>query len=310
MFTASNGQKLPDFLIVGAAKSGTTSLFFYLSQHPKIALPIIKEPRFFVSNADKKDGIERAFEVAKTINDLDEYTSIYQKSVEKLCGDASTDYLYLFEESIFNIKKYYGASARSLPIIVMLRNPVERAWSHYMMQKREGKETLSFEEAVSVKTLKQRLDKGWPISFDYLGYGYYASQVNAFRKEFDNVLVLQYEDFERDAASIVRLVWRFLQLDDAAELNVEAKYNVSGVPKGKIHSFAAKLLYKKNPIKRIVKHLLPRSLRYYIRTRASQTLFEKSGVPVETKKFLQERYKDDVSRLAIQQGIDISKWLR
>lgn len=307
MFVAANGGRLPDFLIVGAAKSGTTSLFFYLAQHPQIEMASVKEPRFFVCEVDRKTDAGPDFDIARTIISLNEYTDLYREAGEKLCGDASTDYLYLHDVSIKNIYAQYGDKARSLPIIIMLRNPIDRAWSHYMMQKREGKEPLDFLEASKKETIEERLTRGWPVSFDYLGYGYYANQVKAFKFAFDNVLVLKYDDFERNASETVLAIWRFLGLSDDVEVDVRSKYNVSGQPKGRLHAIVARMLYGRSRLKKFMKRIIPQPVRYWVRTRVSGVLFAKTKIPDDVQSLLSDVYRDDVRRLYENERIDFSR---
>ena len=138
-----NKIKLPNFLIVGAAKSGTSSLHNYLNQHPDIFLPTynihgvkVKEPRFLISKLVK----DRLHEGIWT---LEEYQSLFFNCVDySAVGESTVLYLYYYEEAIKNIKKYLG---NNIKIIIMLRNPIERAYSAYNFLVRRGiKEKLSF----------------------------------------------------------------------------------------------------------------------------------------------------------------------
>ena len=119
----------PNFLIVGAAKAGTTSLAKYLGAHPDIFIPEQKELRFFIKDTilqiNPKDPLLEGI-LKQSILDKEEYFSLFDVK-EKLTGDASVHYLYHHEEAILNIKKYVG----DVHIIIMLRNPVKRAISNY-----------------------------------------------------------------------------------------------------------------------------------------------------------------------------------
>ena len=135
-------MKKPNFLIVGAAKSGTTSLFHYLKQHPEVFMPDLKEPQFLV--CEKIKG-----RLHKYIDSAAEYYELFEKSTEKCAGEASVFYLYYFEEAIKNIKKELGSDVK---IIIVLREPVSRAISAYEHVLRNNpKEKLSFKEALLKK---------------------------------------------------------------------------------------------------------------------------------------------------------------
>ncbi len=110
---------LPNFLIVGAAKSGTTSLYYYLHEHPEIFLSAIKEPKFFSSEVLKDQYLTRKNKDLY-VGSYEEYRNLFRNvQSEKAIGEASTDTLFLYGSTIPRIKKYLGDPK----IIVILRNP-------------------------------------------------------------------------------------------------------------------------------------------------------------------------------------------
>jgi len=123
-------NKLPNFLIVGAPKCGTTSLYYYLKQHPDIFMPTMKEPRFFLSETMNfpHQGIDDRRVDKMIIKNLDDYKKIYlEADQEKARGDASAGNLYFYKKVIPGIKAYLGDPK----IIISLRNPLDRAFSNY-----------------------------------------------------------------------------------------------------------------------------------------------------------------------------------
>ena len=132
---------MPNFLIVGAAKCGTSSLHNYLNQHPDIFMPSynargmkVKEPRFLVKEIIKN-------RVHNGVWDFEEYKSLFSDvKHEKLIGESTVLYLYYYETAIKNIKHYLG---NDIKIIIMLRKPVDRAFSAYLHVSRGKKENLS-----------------------------------------------------------------------------------------------------------------------------------------------------------------------
>ncbi|MFW6230136.1 MAG: sulfotransferase domain-containing protein, partial [Halanaerobium sp.] len=137
-------SRLPDFLIVGAAKSGTTSLYHYLKAHPSIYMPDIKEPCFFSSYSVPYETFKKNIYPANEKNrvrELDRYKKIFATSEQyKSCGEASTHYLFQFEVSINNIKKIYNEQYKQLKIIIILRNPIKAAYSNFRMWAMHGYE--------------------------------------------------------------------------------------------------------------------------------------------------------------------------
>src|SRR4030095_7539079 len=177
--SSTKQPKLPNFFVVGAAKSGTTSLYEYMKMHPEIYMAPIKETHHFSTDIDNSkfrpnyarslnknlskflegdmsDGIFHAF-----VKDWDQYVKLYRKATEeKAIGEVTNSYLYSAEAAKNIIGRFPGAK-----VIMMLRNPVDRAFSHYLMDLRIGYETENFMEAL--KKDMARNPKGWGISTLY-----------------------------------------------------------------------------------------------------------------------------------------------
>ena len=147
---------LPNFLVIGAAKSGTSSLYMYLKQHPEIYMSPIKEPHFFSFDDESKMTKGPGDPIHKAITNFDDYQAQFDGVTdEKAIGEASTSYLYRPEAP--------GRIHAMLPdakLIVILRNPVDRAFSAYMHVVRDKRETSKdFAEALSKE--ESRKAAGW-----------------------------------------------------------------------------------------------------------------------------------------------------
>ena len=138
-------MSLPNFMCIGAAKSGTTSLYDILKQHSDIFLPSFKEPHFFDIPSVYQNGIEW-------------YEKTYFQSVknEKCIGDFSPTYLF-DEHAPERILNDLGDNVK---FIIILRNPVDRAYSHYLHSKRDEHENLSFKDALSLEKNRVYCKKG------------------------------------------------------------------------------------------------------------------------------------------------------
>jgi len=128
-----SNKRLPDAFIVGAAKSGTTSLYQMLASHSGLFFPKgEKEPFFFCFANKKPEGLESSI-IDRVTWEEEKYFELYANAPKDAVAiDASTAYLYRYEETIAHMKQYYGKDLASVKIIMLLRNPVERAWSHYL----------------------------------------------------------------------------------------------------------------------------------------------------------------------------------
>jgi hypothetical protein len=161
--------RLPNFLLVGA-----TAIAGYLSQHPDIYVSPIKEPKFFTSQFLRfpLQGPGDSFVENFTIKTFDAYKQLFRRvKDEKAIGDASVDNLYFHKEVIPLIKSCLG----DVKIIIVLRNPVERAFSAYKNLLRDSRETLSFEEGLNRE--RDRRQRGYEYIWRYLDLGFYYRQV-------------------------------------------------------------------------------------------------------------------------------------
>ena len=160
---------LPNFLIVGAAKSGTTSLYYYLMDHPEIYFSKIKEPDYLSSEVLKDQYLTRVSlrPYIKTIND---YKELFNEVInEKAIGEASTDTIYYHKTTIPRIKSLLGDPK----IIIMMRNPPYAAFSMYSHMIRDNRETLSFEDALAIEN--ERIRGNWQCSYHYKARALYAN---------------------------------------------------------------------------------------------------------------------------------------
>ena len=256
----SEGQIKPNFLIVGAAKAATTTIHHYLSQHPEIFMSENKEPCFFAFDQKNIEHYYHPHSTTNTITNYNEYLKLFENSnQEKVIGESSTPYLFLYQETIKNIKKYYENYA-DIKILIVLRNPVDRAYSQYLMHKRECWESLSFEKAL--KNEKERLVNNYHIDFAYFERGLYAKQVEAFLKNFKNVKVILYENFKHDNEFYYKEIFKFLGLSEI-KLHITARKNTGQIPKSK---FLVKIINRKNIFKSILKVVLSEKRRKQIKS--------------------------------------------
>ncbi len=300
----------PNFLIVGAAKSGTTSLYKYLSEHPDIFMPeIIKEPRYFVSDIfinQKADGAEYLKKVNNTtIDKYDDYIHLFDKADSATAiGEASVPYLYYHKTAIKKIKQELG----DIKIIIMLRNPIDRGYSAYTYLVRENAEQNSFEQGLTIEEV--RLKQNYLMLYYYKHVGLYFEQVQAYLKIFTNVKVILFDDFNISSEKIVSEVQLFLNVDtNYTPSNINYVYNKSGAPKNQLIN---KFITRPNSIKKIVKFFIPKIYRQKIKKKIKKiktTNLVKPQMNPETRKELTSFFKEDILKLQKLLNRDLSHWI-
>lgn len=297
---------MPNFLIIGAAKAGTTALYEYLRQHPQIYMSPVKETNFFALEGEKVDfrgpGDQEAIN-SFSITDLESYILQFQGvSNEIAIGEASP--LYLYSSKAPERIKFYIPHAK---LIAILRHPVERAYSSFLHLGRDGREPL-IDFAQALREEKARIENNWEHIWHYQQMGFYYTQLKRYYDIFDRsqIKVYLYEDFKTRPFSILQDIFRFLGVDETFIPDMSIKANVSGIPKKKVmHDF----LTKPNPIKTILKPFFPARLRQRIVTDLKNRNLVKPELSPEIRKQLIQMYREEILKLQDLIQRDLSKWL-
>lgn len=219
-----NLSTLPNFLIVGAAKSGTTSLYGYLKDHPEVYLPeTIKEPLYFVFGEEDTQFDVRDWRSVKMqcSTDWAAYKALFDKAAgQKAIGEA-TPYYLTHPAAPTKIAGRLG----SPKIIAILRDPIGRGYSHYTYNRmRKVEKAGSFAEAVEAEMALEN-----PFyAIKYLGSGLYSGMIERYFEQFgrENVLVLRFEDLVRDHSAVLAKVYAHLGIDPDYEASDEV-HNVT-----------------------------------------------------------------------------------
>ena len=289
---------MPNFLIIGAMKSGTTALYYYLEQHPQIFMSPVKEPNFFCSgneNTSKPDAVA----------DIRVYERLFARvSNEKAYGEAS--HCYLYEPKAVERIKSCIPEAR---LIAILRNPVDRAYSHFLHMVRNGTEpVVDFSQV-----LQEEATVAYRANFqDYVGRGLYHKQLIRYFDAFneDQIKIYLYEDLSNAATYTLRDIFRFLEVDAEFVPNISLKHNVSGHPKNKTLD---RLLRKQGPVKDALKLYLPAKLRWRLSrpydTLKKLNLTKPPDMEPEIRQQLIEIYREDILKLQELIKRDLSQWL-
>ena len=223
----------PNFLIVGANKAGTTSIYYYCNQHPQILMSKIKEPMFFTAsdkfknkNVLKNQVRSRTENLAnpKVITSLEDYQNLFFGGKNKIArGEASTSYLANPNKAIPKIKSLFP----EMKIIACLRNPVERAFSCYCMYHSSGLEKRSFDQAI-LDEINGNVDN-IPQGQRYLKLGLYYSSVKSYLQAFgeDQVLIVLFDNLKKYPLNFMKNIFNFLQVDNTFIPSTEVQLNTS-----------------------------------------------------------------------------------
>ncbi len=292
---------MPNFLILGAQRTGTTSLHNYLKQHPQIFMPKNKEPWFFsFSETIKKDD-----DICNRVNivkDFENYLNLFKDAIgSQILGEASTSYLYLYKETIENIKKYHP-KWKELEIIIIIRNPVERAFSHYLNDIASGSFNLSFEEFIEKWNSKRVLK-----FHNYIDYGFYYDQIKSYKDNFEQVKILLFDDLRERAVPIIKDLFNFLGVDTSFDTDTSLDYNVSVGSKNKFLNY---LIYKPNIFKSTAKTLLNEEVRTKLKNKIIRKFTNRPQIESSSREFLREIYKEDILKLQNLISRDLTQWLK
>lgn len=298
--TDGSAVRLPDFFIVGAARSGTTSMHQYLRRHPHIFLP---------GDLDKEPGY---YSNLTGVSDRQTYLDLFRGADSRYTrvGEASTAYL-----TDPDAADRIHSDVPEARVIILLRNPADRAYSLYNWMTAEGYEWMStFEKALDAepgRAQSRRFRAHCPQylhNYYYFSSGLYESQVARFYRRFgrDRVLVLLFEEFVSDTGGSVRKVCRFLNLTPPEAAVYE------------MHNASRRALSP--PVQVALRQLTDRAVMWGLNRANSKSKRDRllslglgrtapRSMSVATRTGLLARYREDITRLQDLLERDLSLWL-
>lgn len=300
-------KKLPSFFVVGAQKAGTTTLHDWLVQQPDICLPKTKETWFFNDDERYAMGIDRYLSQFPVCNE------------EAIAGEINPEYMF-FEKTPSRIHQ----SIKSPKIIFLLRNPIDRAYSHYQMTVRRGYEKLSFQDALLAE--KERLSGGSNIfnviHYSYMARGRYCEQISRYHKVLPDAkfLYVKFDDMisEGNGYATYEGICNFIGVKSSpaiADRNV--KSNQASMPRS---SFLNKILYdKERPFLRTAASFMFSAIPSDIKLRIGSALDRWNQKPLEKKEEdkkvliapaeVLDFVQDEILRLEILTGLNLKDWI-
>ena len=297
-------RKLPDFLILGAAKAGTTALFGAVSRHPRVFCSPVKEPRFLAHAPSLASGKEQESAHRKVVTESDYLALFVDCPPGSVAGEASTEYL--------SSERAPAAALRYVPrarLIAVLRHPMERAFSQYLHRRHNGREPLDTFEAAWAEE-ERRADTGNARN-RLRGRGFYAQALTRWLEVFprEQLLILFYEDWCHRPDHVLDLVWRHLGVDPI-DGTIVRRENVSSRPPRWLW-LHRHMTHRDNPLRRLARQFLPRSVRDVITDSVNLlNLGQSPRLDPALRARLAVVYHQDLDQLERLTGRDLTAWRR
>jgi hypothetical protein len=286
---------LPNFLLIGAQKAGTTSVYQYLRQHPDVFMSPMKEPMYFMVQ-----GMEKTY--PNTVADRDEYEALFDGATNEAArGEASTNYLScpwaprLIREQLPGVR-----------LVAILRHPVDRAFSHYLMHVRKGAKMFSSDLSSALNETHIYERKGAVWEFSYLTQGLYHAHLSRYYDAFDvrRIKVFLYSDLVADAGAVMKAMFVFLGVDDAIVPDTTQRHNVAGVARVKV---VDDLLHKPSRLKAALRPFVPRRVRNALKRKGDR--MNRPKLSSRMRRELTAFYREDILKLQDLIDRDLSSWL-
>jgi hypothetical protein len=275
----------PNFFVVGAQKAGTTSVYEYLKLHPQVYMSPVKEPHFFSSDLVRIDSdlvFHREADYLRLFEGAEGF---------RVVGEASPCYLWHPE-----VARRIRDRIPEARIVILLRDPVERAYSHYLMDIMDGGLSKPFYELITEEF--RRGEKVFGTGHLYVELGQYFRQVRRYVEAFgyDQVLVLMFEDLVHCPFETAARVAGFLGLDQEPTFNIPSIGKVH-VPYMKPRNPLVPHLMRLRKVRMLWRHVVPASIRYYVRHTFLAKQGPKPPMDPSAAAFLQSIYEPDIQAL-------------
>lgn len=289
-------MRVPDVYIVGAQKSGTTTLFEWISQHPDVySHPHAKDFPFFSSDQAYTEG-SRQFEKLVESADVGQLA---------LGADVNSMYTAKGPERMRNCLP-------NAKLIVVLRDPVQRAYSSYCFAHQRSLDTRTFEEAIGEETNGIRYEHDYALQTDYLKHGHYHAQLTRLLRYFPNekVKVVVFENLRDHPALVLTDIFRFLNVDDF-EPDYRLKNETKGGSRSKMLAKLAHQTPRSSALSGIVRTLVPFSVRTSIRLKIGEfnkIASEKPIFPSNLRRQMEEYYVSELLGVEALLGRTLTEW--
>lgn len=303
-------MSLPSFILLGAAKAGTTVLWEHLKAHPDIFMCPVKEPNFFAMEGKRAAFAGPGDDAAinrHCVTDLDSYSQLYSEAGKaQACGEASN--LYLYSPDAPATVRHYVPDAK---LLVVLRNPADRAYSSFLHLRRDEREPFTrFRDALAHEA--ERVSANWEHLWHYRRMGLYSEQLTRYFDLFDRAQmhIYLYEDLLESPGDVLRSIFTLLEVDPAHEPDLSLRTSATGLPRNRwVHRVLWPLIDQPSILKSLAKRLTSERVRRMISYKVKVKNIRKPEFPPDVRRELTAYFREDVLRLQTMIGRDLSAWL-
>lgn len=295
----------PTFIIVGAARSGTTSLYHYLGQHPNVGMSFIKETHFFDYLAAQSLGLQVRRTMLRPPRTLAEYELLFPQQAGLVALGEATP-MYMFVPGVPAQIKAYLPDAR---LIFVLRNPIHRAYSAYLKNVRDGIEGRTFENAVEDELSNQ--SAVFESRNYYVRMGHYHSHLLSFFQYFEpaQVSIYFYDDLVNSPKTFMCNLFSSIGVDPGFVPDTSVKFNHAGIPAMK----ASFPVYRWKPLILRLRGRFPSSFNmalYQLQAKLQTKFLKSPSMSARMREFLRNHYDGEILNLQELTKRDLSSWLR
>ena len=288
-------KNLPNFIVVGTAKAGTSFLLKYLRQHPDLLIPNSNELYFHSKLKNFSGPFDKNIKL-KQKRSFKEYLKNFEAGKnKKIIGEIATEYLHSYKNSIKSIKQNIG---KDVKIVIILRNPVERTFSHYRHCVSKFQEPLNFWDSINAQSIRNK--KKWRWVYQYTEVSKYFEQVKAFKKNFNDVHIIIYEKLDKKPKTTINSLYKFLGVRKIHFQNLNDRINVKFLTKNKFITLFLnflkifeKKIFKKNKISDMMQNRLATNIKLPIK---------------DKKKLFKTFFNKDVEKLEKFLKLNLSHW--
>lgn len=290
---------LPNFIVIGAAKAGTTALYWYLADHPQVFMTSMKETNFFAYGLDDQGKLLYGDPELHhfPVRSLRQYKLLFEDADDATAiGEASPIYLECPQAA--------GRIARLIPdakIICGLRDPVDRAYSDYLMYLRSRKRRLEPEADLTPTAAWTQPYSHWMQIGLY--HGLLLRYFDVFPSE--QIHVFLFDDFRKNSREVMQNIYRFLGVDSSFDPDFETPHNVGGVPA----SMLLERVLTNSHVKATLEPLLPRWASDGVRRFRGRTMRKAQSLPPELRQNLVYHFRDDIAKTSDLIGRSLEHWL-
>ncbi len=290
---------LPNFIVIGAAKAGTTALHWYLMEHPSVFISPAKDPSYFAFSLDAEGRLRWGDPEFHSfpVRSLSKYERLFADAGDAVAvGEASTMYLEC-PQAAARIRELLPA----VRIICSLRHPVDRAYSDYLMYLRHRRQRFDPARDLTATSVWARPDSRW------MRISRYHEQLSRYFDAFprEQIHVFLFDDLKRSTPEVMQDVYRFLDVDPAFEPDFATPHAIGGMPA----SMLLEGFLTSSAMRSVVKPWVPKQAANWVRRLRKRNMRQAPPLPAELKKELTRHFRDDIAKTSELIGRSLEHWL-